>query len=250
MPTLAPHAHSTEGNTQQLRSLSLPGPAGKLEALLNAGKPQATCAALICHPHPLGGGSLHNKVVYHAMKALNDAHFGFAWPVLRFNFRGMGLSTGEHHGSEEAEDVLAALDWLRAEYRLPILLAGFSFGAVMSIEALAKSAPADIFGLCALGLPVRAESRHYSYPALKNLKLPKLFLSGDRDEYAPAQELRAIVDTAAEPKELKLIPETGHFFNSRLKEMQNALTDWLKSTASLPCNLMPANSSQERRARQ
>jgi uncharacterized protein len=87
-----------EAPSSTIRSISIAGPAGRLEALLNAGSPQATHAALVCHPHPLFGGTLHNKVVFHAMKALNS--FGF--PVLRFNFRGAGLSEGEHdQGSAE-----------------------------------------------------------------------------------------------------------------------------------------------------
>ena len=84
---------------------------GRLEALLNAGSEGATHAAVVCHPHPLFGGTLHNKVVFHTMKALNS--FGF--PVLRFNFRGTGLSQGDHdHGNGEVDDVRAALDWLDA----------------------------------------------------------------------------------------------------------------------------------------
>src|ERR1035441_1188158 len=81
-----------------LRSVSVAGPAGRLEALLNEGAPDAPYAALICHPHPKGGGTMHNKVVYHAMKALNDPEWGLGWPVLRFNFRGTGLSQGTHDG--------------------------------------------------------------------------------------------------------------------------------------------------------
>src|SRR5208282_5314332 len=101
----------TEMSAQQtsIRSLFLDGPAGRLEALLNVGAENATHAAVVCHPHPLFGGTLHNKVVFHAMKALN----GFGFPVLRFNFRGTGLSEGEHAGGiGEEEDVRAALDWL------------------------------------------------------------------------------------------------------------------------------------------
>ena len=97
-----------------IRSLMLDGPAGQLEALLNSGAENATHAALVCHPHPMFGGTMHNKVVFHAMKALNS--FGF--PVLRFNFRGTGLSHGEHdHGRGEIDDVRTALDWLDREFR-------------------------------------------------------------------------------------------------------------------------------------
>ena len=102
-------AHSMNTQASSIRSLFLDGPAGKLEALINTGATHATHAGLVCHPHPLYGGTLHNKVVFHAMKALNN--FGF--PVLRFNFRGAGLSQGEHdQGNGEAEDVRMALDWL------------------------------------------------------------------------------------------------------------------------------------------
>ena len=115
-------------SSSQIRSLFLDGPAGRLEALLNAGTADATYAALVCHPHPSFGGTLHNKVVFHTMKTLNS--FGF--PVLRFNFRSAGLSQGEHdHGRGEVDDVRSALDWLDKEFRLPMIFAGFSFGAAV-----------------------------------------------------------------------------------------------------------------------
>src|SRR5712691_7147843 len=109
--------HMTAPTSSTIRSFFLDGPAGRLEALLNAGAADATHAALVCHPHPSFGGTLHNKVVFHTMKALNT--FGF--PVLRFNFRSAGLSQGEHdHGRGEVDDVRTALDWLDKEFRLPI----------------------------------------------------------------------------------------------------------------------------------
>src|ERR1700756_3126246 len=115
-----------------IRSLFLEGPVGRLEALLNSGDASATHAALVCHPHPLYGGTLHNKVVFHTMKALN----GFGFPVLRFNFRGTGLSQGNHnHGNGEVEDVRVALDWLEKEFPCPIIFAGFSFGAAVGLRA-------------------------------------------------------------------------------------------------------------------
>ena len=119
-------SHST------VRSFFIDGPAGRLEALLNAGGADATHAGLVCHPHPLGGGTMHNKVVFHAMKALNS--FGF--PVLRFNFRGTGLSAGRHdEGRGEIADVEAALAWLKREFPLPIIFAGFSFGSATGLRA-------------------------------------------------------------------------------------------------------------------
>ena len=110
----------------------LEGTAGKLEALLNEGGENPAYAALVAHPHPVYGGTLHNKVVFHAMKALNS--FGF--PVVRFNFRGTGLSEGEHaHGEGEVDDVRVALDWLEREFHLPMIVAGFSFGAAVGLRA-------------------------------------------------------------------------------------------------------------------
>src|SRR3954452_4433843 len=105
----------------KIQSFFLNGPAGKLEALLNAGKDGAKFAAVVAHPHPLFGGTMHNKVVYHAAKALNT--FGF--PVLRFNFRGAGLSEGEHdQGHGEVDDIRAALAWMKNEFHLPLIFAG------------------------------------------------------------------------------------------------------------------------------
>jgi alpha/beta superfamily hydrolase len=213
-----------------MRSLDLTGPSGRLEALLNPGAPDAPFAALVCHPHPLGGGTMHNKVVYHAMKALNDPDWGLSWPVLRFNFRGAGLSQGVHDGEAEIGDVLAALSWLQNEFNLPLVVVGFSFGAAMAVAACCVHSPIDtrIRALAALGLPTQAEGRDYSYPFLANCKIPKLFLSGDHDKFAPAAQLAQVAATAAEPKRLLFLPGADHFFSGQLEPMQQALAGWLQ----------------------
>lgn len=215
------------------RSIDLTGPAGRLEALLNEGAASAPYAGLICHPHPKGGGTMHNKVVYHAMKAMNAPQFGLGWPVLRFNFRGTGSSEGAHDGDEEQGDVLAALDWLENEYKRPLVVAGFSFGAAMALRACCDGnrgtrSSAKTRALVALGLPIRAEGRHYNYSFLHSCSLPKLFLSGDCDEYAPAADMQRVAATTAEPKKLVLLPSADHFFAGRLEAMQNTLVHWLK----------------------
>jgi uncharacterized protein len=209
-----------------IRSLFLTGPAGRLEALLNAGSPDATHAALVCHPHPLYGGTLHNKVVFHAMKALNN--FGF--PVLRFNFRGTGLSEGEHaNGIGEVEDVRAALDWLEREFTLPIIFAGFSFGAAIGLRA--AYADDRVTALIALGLPaVAVEDRIYNFEFLRACTKPKLFVSGSRDQFGPVGKLEALVNTFAEPKKLVRIEAGDHFFEGRLKEMRVAIEQWTRET--------------------
>ncbi|MGC9158878.1 MAG: alpha/beta hydrolase [Terracidiphilus sp.] len=230
MSTCAPIRCQSSPRPSALRSLTLPGPAGRLEALIHEGEPGAPFAALVCHPHPLGGGSMHNKVVYHAMKALNDPARGFGWPVLRFNFRGVGLSQGRHDGEAEAGDVRAAMAWLEDTYRRPLVVAGFSFGAAMAASACCPPSPthARLRALILLGLPLHAADRDYSYPCLGNCSLPKLFLSGANDAYAPAPALAQAVAAAADPKQLVLLPRADHFFTGQLEPLEQALTGWLK----------------------
>jgi alpha/beta superfamily hydrolase len=215
-------------STQQsaIRSFFLEGPAGRLEALLNAGTPDASHAAVVCHPHPLGGGTMHNKVVFHAMKALNS--FGF--PVLRFNFRGTGLSAGQHdEGRGEIEDVKTALAWLKQEFALPIFFAGFSFGSATGLRAACPDP--EVKALISIGTPVEAEGRLYSYSFLHNCAKPKLFVSGDRDQYGPHALLEDLVAQAAEPKELVFVPG-DHFFEGHLSEMRMTIESWVAELLS------------------
>ncbi|MFZ0761606.1 MAG: alpha/beta fold hydrolase [Candidatus Sulfotelmatobacter sp.] len=213
-----------------IKSFFLAGPAGRLEALLNAGAESATHAAVVCHPHPLFGGTLHNKVVFHAMKALNS--FGF--PVLRFNFRGTGLSHGEHdQGNGEVEDVRAALDWLDAEFHLPLLFAGFSFGAAVGLRAACPDARVKaLIGVGVPAIPVAADTeapRIYTFECLGDCVKPKLFVSGARDQFGPRAKLEALVASVPEPKKLVLIEGADHFFEGRLRELREAIESWLKA---------------------
>ena len=222
----------TSPGRNSLRAIDLQGPAGRLEALLNEGAPGSRFAGLVCHPYPPGGGTMHNKVVYHAARVLNAPEWNFQLPVLRFNFRGTGLSEGKHDGLAESDDVIAALNWLHAEYNLPIVLVGFSFGAAMAIAACCTDArsmtDARIHALVAIGLPTQGFGRHYQYPSLSGCKLPKFFLSGDHDQFAPSGDLQQVLSTVAEPKSLVLISGADHFFTGRLEAMQEALAAWLK----------------------
>jgi len=219
--------------TSSIRSLFLAGPSGRLEALLNAGSPNATHAAVVCHPHPLYGGTLHNKVVFHAMKALN----GFGFPVLRFNFRGTGLSEGEHAGGiGETEDVRAALDWLEREFTLPVIFAGFSFGAAVGLRAAYSDD--RVRALIALGLPAvpvedRIEDRVYDLEFLRECVKPKLFVSGSRDQFGPPGKLEALVSIFADPKKLVRIEAGDHFFEGRLREMREAIETWLREITTI-----------------
>jgi alpha/beta superfamily hydrolase len=214
----------------------LRGPAGRLEAILNTGRENATYAVLVAHPHPLGGGTLHNKVVYHAAKAFSS----FGLPVLRFNFRGTGLSEGVHDdGRGEVDDVRAALDWLTVRYGLPILFAGFSFGSNVGLRACCGDG--RVKGLVGLGLPVRAEGRDYTYGFLPHCgDVPKLFMSGDHDEFSPRGVLEAVLVAAAEPKRIVWVEGADHFFAgvvqspaSKLDVLSGVLRAWLTDEFAL-----------------
>jgi hypothetical protein len=209
-----------------IKSLFLEGPSGRLEALLNMGAPDATHAALVCHPHPLFGGTLHNKVVFHTMKALNS--FGF--PVLRFNFRGTGLSQGEHHhGVGEQDDVRTALDWLDREFNLPMILAGFSFGAAVGLGP--ACADARVRFAIGIGIPVAAiDNRNYDFSFLAGCHKPKLFVSGARDQFGPRPALENLINSLPEPRKLVIIEGADHFFEGRLKELRETIETWTRET--------------------
>lgn len=208
-----------------IRSFFLNGPAGQLEALLNAGSPEATHAGLVCHPHPVYGGTLHNKVVFHAMKALNN----LGLPVLRFNFRGAGLSHGEHDkGTGEVDDVRTALDWLDREFHRPMIFAGFSFGAAVGLRAACPDP--RVSAVISLGTPISpVDDRSYDYDFLKTCTKPKLFVSGSRDQFASRPKLEALVAQLPEPKKLVILEAADHFFEGRLREMRETVEAWARS---------------------
>jgi uncharacterized protein len=218
-------------SVSSIRSLFINGPVGRLEALLNAGASDATHAGVVCHPHPLFGGTMHNKVVFHTMKALN----GFGFPVLRFNFRGTGLSEGEHaNGIGEVDDVRAALDWLDSEFHLPLIFAGFSFGAAVGLRAACPDARVRAtIGVGTPVVPIEAESeqpREYSFDFLRECAKPKLLVSGARDQFGPRAKLEAVAGGIPEPKKLVVIEGADHFFEGRLRELRDAIQAWVKES--------------------
>ena len=208
------------------------GPAGRLEAILNTGSPEPPFAAVVCHPYPPAGGTMHTKVVYHTMKVLTSLGI----PVLRFNFRGVGLSAGVFdHGQGEQDDVRAAMDWLDKTFASPLLFAGFSFGSFVGLRA--SCSDARVVARIALGLPVRAAGRDYSYEFLHSCPGPMLFLSGEADEFCPPEVLLQLV-TPSTRRQVVLVPGADHFFQgtpespaSKLGQMQSALRLWLEGTA-------------------
>lgn len=220
----------TSPETSQIRSIdNLFGPDGKLEAVLNTGRDDARYAAIVCHPYPPAGGTMHNKVVYNAMKVFSS----FGLPVLRFNFRGTGLSEGAFdNGHGEQNDVRAALGWLEHNFKLPILFCGFSFGSHVGLRACCGDV--RVKGLIGLGLPVRAAGRDYTYGFLPKCIEPKLFISGDQDEFGPREVMETVLESAPDPKHMVWIAGADHFFQGvpgsptpKLDLMRAEMQTWL-----------------------
>ncbi|SRR5258708_187928 len=206
------------------RSLSIPGPAGQLEAILWAPAAEARkspLAAVVCHPHPLYGGTMHNKVVYQVGKTLDRAGL----PVLRFNFRGAGKSEGKHDNARgECDDVRTALDFLAAEFPgVPLLVAGFSFGCLVGLRAGCEDA--RVTDLIGLGAPV--DGSDFSY--LRQCAKPKLFVQGDRDQFGARAKLEALVSSLPGANEVVFVPDSDHFFTGKLGQVDAALATWLAS---------------------
>jgi uncharacterized protein len=207
--------------THESRNFFLDGPAGRLEAILwspVSGK-KPPLAALVCHPHPLFGGTMHNKVVYQAAKSLDQ----FGLPVLRFNFRGVGMSAGAYdRGRGELDDVRAALDFLTDEFSgLPVLLAGFSFGSGVGLRVGCEdSRVAELIGI---GVPVNDSD--FSY--LSVCKKPKLFVQGSKDQFGAPDRLKSLVASLPGDNRLIVVNDADHFFTGKLDQLGNAITDWL-----------------------
>jgi alpha/beta superfamily hydrolase len=203
---------------RRIESHFLAGPAGRLEALLEEPENLAPrLAAVVCHPHPLYGGTMHNKVVYRLARGLRSAGL----VVLRFNFRGVGASQGEHaHQIGEIEDARAALAWLRGRYpAIPFALAGFSFGSRV-IAQLGCSVEGAAF-LMALGFPPNLGSWEY----LETCRTPKIFIQSTHDEFGPRAELEAAFAKFAAPKQLIWIESRDHFFTGALEALEESVRE-------------------------
>jgi alpha/beta superfamily hydrolase len=200
-------------------NLFIPATHGRLEAIIKEPKyVQRRGAALVCHPHPLGGGTMHNKVVFRAAAGLLDAGL----TTLRFNFRSVGASTGMHDdGRGEKEDVQAALDYLSENYKgEEITLAGFSFGSRVGIEAAMNDR--RVPRLISLGTPVNK----YDYSFLRANQKPILFLHGDRDEFGSVENLQKLFDSLRCEKKMIIFENCGHFFDEHLSELSEAVRNW------------------------
>ena len=201
---------------RRIESYFLDGAAGKIEALLEEPESgEASEACLVCHPHPLYGGSMHNKVVYRMARALRRS----GSVVLRFNFRGVGRSEGAHdQGAGELEDARLLLEWLRSRYpALAYSAAGFSFGSRI---ALRLGCPrVGMRRIIAVGFPTKSGTFEY----LKNCLTPKVFVQSTDDEHGPRLELEAIYRDVADPKQIHWVTATDHFFRDGLDALEDTI---------------------------
>jgi uncharacterized protein len=203
---------------RRIESHWLPGPTGRLEALLEEPDDQSPrLAVVLCHPHPRFGGTMHNKVVYRLARGLRAA----GAVVLRFNFRGVGASHGEYgEMTGEIEDARAALGWLRERYpELPFALAGFSFGA-RAITKLGCSIAGAQF-LLAAGFSTRLGSAAF----LETCTVPKVFIQSTQDQFAPREEFERVYAAFAEPKRVVWIEAPDHFFAGALEQVESAAAE-------------------------
>jgi alpha/beta superfamily hydrolase len=203
-------------------NLFIPASHGRLEAIVKEPYGERLGLGIVCHPHPLGGGTMHNKVVFRVAGGLIDAGL----LTVRFNFRGVGASTGEHMEVEGArEDVRDVLDYMTSEYgHNDLTLAGFSFGSRAGIEV--GTDDDRVTRLISVGTPV---DKYPDYDFLTRVRKPILFVHGDQDEFGSFDHIRSLVDQVAENTDTKLavIENSGHFFDEHLDELRTVVRDWV-----------------------
>lgn len=199
-------------------NLLIPASHGRLEAILKEPKGEPRGVGLVCHPHPLGGGTMHNKVVFRAAAGLVDAGL----TTLRFNFRGVGASTGVHSEIEGGvQDVRDALGWLVQKYpEQDVTLAGFSFGARTGMQV--GMTDDRVTRLISIGTPV---DKYHDFAFLTANTKPILFIHGDRDEFGAIEDVRRLVSQVPD-SELVVFENCGHFFDEHLNELRDAVHNW------------------------
>jgi len=206
-----------------------PGPAGRLEGLWKEASGPRQGSAIFAHPHPLYGGTMHNKVVFRAARVLADS----GWTTLRFNFRGVGLSDGRHaSGRGETDDSRAALDEAERRGGPPLLAGGFSFGSAAVLRAI--QGDPRVAAYVGIGLPVATES----VAGTPRPAVPALFLVGERDAYGPPQRL---ADFVGDSGRIVVVPDADHFLDGKLERLEAALKEFLAGLSA------PATAPGQRR---
>ena len=199
-------------------NLFIPARRGQLEAIVKEPREPRRGVAVVAHPHPLGGGTMHNKVVFRIAAGLVDAGL----TTVRFNFRGVGASTGEHNDVEGGvEDVRDVLDYTEQNYPgEDLTLAGFSFGSRTSMEA-GYNDP-RVARLISVGTPVE---KYRDYDFLVSVTKPILFIHGDHDEFCSVETLRTLTDRIPHA-EVVIFENSGHFFDEHLDKLRSVVSDW------------------------
>lgn len=203
-------------NPKPLRHVDLYGPAGRLEALYRELQDPAAIA-VICHPLPTGGGTLHNKVVFRAARGLENANVA----TLRFNFRGVGTSGGKFdNGDGEQDDVTAAIEWARRKHPDKVLIVGgFSFGAWVATRVACDRTDVDAMFL--LGTPVNK----YDFSYLRSCERPMLFIHGTQDEHGDAAKLEKLVQGIRNAESVT-VTGADHFFTKQLEAVEETIRGW------------------------
>ncbi len=201
--------------------MNIPAPHGHLEAAHRQLPGTVRGAGVVCHPHPLQGGTMHTKAVFRAAQALADVKIA----ALRFNFRGVGTSTGSYdQGIGEKEDVLVTLDWLEERHPgLPLVVGGFSFGSMVALSAAATDP--RVVALFGLGLPVRM----YDYGFLATVQKPVLVVQGEDDEFGSGPEVEPVVAALGTHVTLVRIPGADHYFDGHIDEMKAVLSEYFRT---------------------
>lgn len=203
--------------------MKIPVDHGWLEAALKEPDEAPRAAAVMCHPHPIHGGTMHTKAVYRTAQAFNEAGI----VALRFNFRGVGTSTGSYdEGHGEQDDARAALDWLEARYpSLPLLVGGFSFGSMVGLRV--GSEDERVVGLLGLGLPV--ELGDYDFGYLAEVEKPVLVVQGEEDEFGSGEAVARRLEPMGDHVTLVRVPGADHYFADRLDELREAVRGYYAS---------------------
>jgi alpha/beta superfamily hydrolase len=209
--------------SNQVLHVNIPTAIGTLEGILKPEEEhsQPVYVGLVCHPHPLSGGTMHNKVVFHVARVLQEQNI----PALRFNFRGVARSSGVYdEGRGEMDDARFALEFLSRRYPgVPAIIAGFSFGSWVGLRV--GAADDRVQALIGLGTPARM----FDEDTLQGCHKPKLFIHGTEDEQAPYELTQAWFEHVPAPKRLVTIRGADHFFQDRLTEVQDLVVDFVQS---------------------
>ena len=203
-------------NPKPLRQVDVYGPAGRLEALYRELQDPAA-VAVVCHPLPTGGGTLHNKVVFRAARGLENANVA----TLRFNFRGVGISGGKFdNGEGEQDDVTAAIEWVKRKHPdKKLFVGGFSFGAWVATRVACERTDVDAMFL--IGTPINK----YDFAYLRDCERPMLFIHGTADEHGDATKLDKLVQ-AIRNAESVTVTGADHFFTKQLEAVEETMRSW------------------------